>query len=277
MTTHSRPRRLLASLAIALALLPTLASAQAAQPDELNACVQLSFKQLARQQRLYRVVVLGRGTAAAAPQGAVWYDEETGDAWLKEDENDWRSIPSATARGDGQMEANVERDSSWDSVFRRGIVETRTTLTSSLIPSLTQAFRALQCRLETVCNLATNQLIGDGEEGEAAAIDGCLPPSELGLDAMPACRFTAVSAARDAVEALAACRNSADAIVVHEAEALRLLVAYDAATRTSLQYAGVLDRLVRDIRYPLIWPLIELTDLARELARIPCFLGICAP
>ncbi len=175
------------------------------------------------------------------------------------------------------MEANAEADPVWDSIFRRGIVETRTTLTSSLIPSLTQAFRALQCRLETVCGLATNQLVGDGEGGEELSVDGCLPPSELGLTAMPACRFTEVSAGRDALEALTTCRDSAAAIVTHEAEALRLLVAYDAAARTSLQYSGVLDRLVRDIRQPLIWPLIELSDLARELARIPCFLGICAP
>lgn len=276
MTTPSRPRRLLASLALALVLLPVAALAQA-PTDELNACVQLSFKQLARQQRLYRTVVLGRGTAAAAPQGSVWYDDETGDAWLKEDDNAWRSIPSDVTRSDGQMEGNVERDPEWDSVFRRGIVETRTTLTSSLVPSLTQAFRALQCRLETVCSLATNQLVGDGEGGGESSVDGCLPPSQLGLDSMAACRFTEISASRDALDALSACRVSAAAIVAHEAEALRLLTAYDAATRTSLQYAGVLDRLVRSVRYPLIWPLIELSDLVRDVARIPCFLGICAP
>lgn len=262
-------------LTVSLALVPTSAGAATATgSDELSRCMQQSFQALAKQQRLFRVVLLGRRPAAASPQGTVWYDDE-GVAWTKNDESTWITVPkNKPTRSDGEMDDKVETDPEWTSPFRRGLLETRTTLTSSLLPPVIQAYRALQCRLETVCGITTGEVLGDGG---LEAIDGCEPPSKFGLTSMTACTFTTESAARDSIEASSFCRQAVDGMLAHEAEALRLVVAYDAAVRTSLQYAGIFDRLIRDLRYPLLWPLIELSGLVQELNRIPCFLGFCAP
>lgn len=284
---HLAPR--LCCLLLGLILLaPTGALAQGLQNsinsaidqnlDELTACIQVSFRQLSRQQRLFRTVLLGRGPAASAPQGTVWHDDESGLAWLKDDTNTWHTIPTQKVRSDREMESAVEKDPAWTSPFRRGLFSTRTTLTSSLIPPLTQAYRALQCRLETVCRLTTGLAVGaEGAPTVDQTVDGCLSPEELGLTGVTECKFTTERAARDAVQADQNCRDAVGAVLAHEAETLRLLVAYDAATRTSLQYVGNLERLVSDILYPLLWPLVELGNLVKDLARVPCFLGICAP
>ncbi len=277
--TTTRPHRLL-SVALSLALLignltPTAASAATDDgTNELFSCMSKTADQLARTQRLYRVVLLGRSPAATAPQGTVWYDNTTGDPWIKSDEGRWVSIPPNPSRSDSEMEDKVEKDADWTSPFRRGLVSTRTTLTSSIIPPMIQAYRALSCRLQTICDLTTGSVLGDSDQ---TAADGCLPPDKLGLTAIEACTFRGESAARDSIEASSSCQQAADSILAHEAEVLRLLATYDAAVRTSLQYAGVFDRLVRDLRYPLLWPLLELSNLLRDLQRIPCFLGICAP
>lgn len=242
--------------------------------NELYSCISKTADELARTQRLYRVVLLGRGPAAAAVQGAVWYDNETHDPWIKDEEGRWVSIPPTNSRTDSEMEDAVEKDPNWNSPFRRGLVSTRTTLTSSIIPPMIQAYRALSCRLQTICDLTTGSVLGNSSQ---TATDGCLPPDELGLTAIEACTFDSESTARDSIEAASSCQQAADGILAHEAEVLRLLATYDAAVRTSLQYAGIFDQLVRDLRYPLLWPLLELGNLVRDLQRIPCFLGVCAP
>jgi hypothetical protein len=115
------------------------------------------------------------------------------------------------------------------------------------------------------------------EDSATATVDGCLPPSDLGLQSITQCNFTGETAARDSIEASDYCRQAADGILAHEAEALKLLVAYDAATRTVLQYAGIFGSLVEFFRLPVLRPLIDLMNLVSDLTRAPCFLSACAP
>lgn len=252
-------RRLLAS-AVLLAMIAPSAHAQFVDTQE---CGGQMYDALAHEQRLYRSVLFGMKKAKDAPIGDVRFDKD-GNSWLKKNGNEWRSNAEEFA---DETWNDSTMDDSGDAPERRGIFEIRSALTSELIPPLTQSLRALQCRLRAVCKLAVKSQSAKSEEKITVQPDGC---NEFELAPYSACKEGV-----QATVGAQSCDEAVDGIMMREIELLNVVVAYDAAYRTLLQFSGSFEGFLTAFRFPLIQPLWQLTRAVGTFANMPCFLAQC--
>jgi hypothetical protein len=170
-------------------------------------------------------------------------------------------------------------DQSW--IIRKGIFETKAAMTSELIPSITQSFRAFQCRVAAVCDAARqsfqNQTLTNG--AYIVASDGCAP---LRMQPLAACirdgegtdPLVLPQTALDTI-VRTYCDPVSAQLLDREAEMLKLAVTYDAAYRTLLQFSGQFDEFASRFKGDLIEPIRQSMSLLSQLSRIPCFLSQC--
>ena len=95
------------SLLILMALIFPGRTEAAAAPRVADLCISAVHTALAREQRIYRTVILGLPHAKDVPPGSSRYDKE-GRAWIKMKINDWRSedLPNEN-RADEEMDTNA--------------------------------------------------------------------------------------------------------------------------------------------------------------------------
>ncbi|MBI1812832.1 hypothetical protein HYR82_03555 [Candidatus Peregrinibacteria bacterium] len=241
--------------------------------------VQLQTR-LGKEQRLERRMLFGLLPAKDAPEGTTRTDE-AGNTWIKTGENHWASNGKELA--DIAMDAIVERDplSTIATPFRRGIFETKGVLTSELVPSLTQTFRALSCRVRAVCDAATRAVHGERPGGAGIYLiqtPGC---RIIPVAALPACTFIPNVPKEltidfgTAADIAASCEPAANQLLDREAQLLTLAVTYDAAERSLLQLAGNFDQFTLLFSTDLLHPIEQSMTLIEQLSRIPCFLAQC--
>lgn len=253
--------RFFASLLLLSLLLPSVAAAQQVQT---NACVLQVFQMLSHEERFFRGVLYGQKKSELLPAGSVRTDKEL-NRWIKTGDGEWKSYAdgySGTMWSDGQM------DNEADVPARRGIFEIRKASTSELIPPILQSLRALQCRLRAVCRLAKDSLGADPEDAIRVEVDGCLPQ---GFHPLPQC-LDAESAGEVGI---GICEQAVEAILEREVQLLKTAVAYDAAYRTLLQFAGQFEGFLDDFQLPLLTPLWQAVRALGSLGKIPCFLSQC--
>jgi len=235
-----------------------------AQNVNTPACLTQTYDALAHEKRLYRSVLFGQKKSGDLPKGSVRFDIE-GNTWIKKDINSWRSLDDSfknTTWSDGLMDDRA------DVPARRGILEIKKTPTSDLIPAITQAFRAYQCRLQSVCGAALqSQSSATGATTLTINTDGCI---ELAQPVLSACKNnTQLSAGPDT------CLQIIDSMLDQEEQALVLLVSYDASYRTVVQFTGMFEGFLTDFRFPLIEPLWQTVRAIGNFSNIPCFIGQC--
>lgn len=244
------------------ALLMETAPVTFAQNIDTVACSTQTYSAMAHEQRFYRSVLFGQKASADLPIGSVRYDKN-GNAWLKKGTNIWNSLIQGNPFSDGEI------DSIADVPARRGIFEVKQSLTSDLIPPLTQAFRAFTCRLRAVCDTVTeSQRVDANTTKISVQPDGCIKFDDV--DVFPACRSgdqTAVSSD--------SCNQAVNAILDRERALLTLTVAYDSAERTLMQFQGVFEGFLSDFRFPLLNPLWQTVRVIGGFNNISCFLGQC--
>ena len=264
-------------LALALFLPATeqaLAQSNASQASSVggSACRVTVEQELAKEQRIYRSVLLGHTKAKDAPVGEVRYDKE-GIAWIRTEKNKWKTVAKgyeSTVRTDTQMDDKDELKE------RRGILETRGVLTSDLVPYLTQGFRALQCRIDLICRTADLSLNVEGEEKREITVSalGCM---EEERDSFPACHLEAIGTLANGGDVLTYCRNVGRNMLAREEDLLRLAVEYDAAYRSLLQLAGNFDTFLGSFEWSVNHLLRQAAGIVGSLQRIPCFIASCDP
>ena len=279
------PRRLLPrgySRLLHLCLVITLFSvtsltAHAQSADDCRSAVEHS---LAREQRLYRSVVFGRNEAEKEAVGTVRFSDD-GRSWYKNADDTWTHIGKTQADeqtiGDLAMDASGEQDLIGQTTFpRRGILRTKRTVTSSLLPHLLQSYRALQCRTEISCERARQSIdLGAPEEGEGGApnleinIPGCIP---VELPPIEECRIEQSLELTDMVNY---CNSIKETLLSHEEDVLKMTVEYDAAYRSLVQFAGAFDDFLHSFRWSLTGNLRASSYIIGWLHRLPCFLGTC--
>lgn len=253
-------RRLLPAVLLLL-LLPVPLRAQLDLAT--TACTDQTAAAFAREQRLYRSVVYGSKKAADLPVGSMLYDKQ-GNAFLKKGANAWAGS-GASVRGDSAM------DAAKDTPTRRGLLETRRSQTSDLIPALTQSLRAFQCRLQAVCAVGEwSQTAPKDNETLTVQPDGCI---ELTMPVIDGCRITEDIA--PSFMAVGVCDQAAQAVFDREKNTLDLSVAYDASYRSVAQFAGMFDGFLKEFRFPLLTPLWQTVRVLGGLKNIPCFLAQC--
>lgn len=235
--------------------------------DALNqTCFSGVYDLMAREERLYRSVLFGQKESKDLPVGSVRYDKES-NTWMKVGDDQWRSL----GEGDGKSTTwnDDKMDKQADVPARRGILEMKMASTSDILPPLIQSVRALQCRLRSVCMLerASQQKELDPAEPITVQPDGCIPQSFLPLDGC-----TDVSIATAGSDS---CEQAAEALVEREVKLLHLAIAYDAAYRSLMQFAGNLEGFLLDFRFPLLTPIWQAVRALGSLDRIPCFSAQC--
>lgn len=248
------------SVVMVLSMMPTVS----AQTVDTSACLTETYTALSHEKNLYRSVLFGQKKSRDLPIGSVRTDSD-GNTWMKKGNNAWRSLGDGfknTTWSDGLM------DSRADAPERRGILETKKVTTSELIPAITQAFRAYQCRLRSVCGAARDsQSAGTGTTTLTVRNDGCI---DIEQPILPACKNNIF---------LTAGANTCEQIVAsmldQEEQALVLLISYDASYRTVVQFAGMFAGFLTDFRFPLIEPLWQTVRAIGNFSNIPCFIGQC--
>lgn len=252
-------RKLFAIGLLAVIILPTSARAQ---DIVRSACITDVYEHISREERMYRSVVLGQKKSADLPIGSVRIDEDF-DTWIKTANNAWRSLDH-----DGLTWSNTLMDEQADVPDRRGLLEIRKTPTSDLIPALAQSVRALQCRLRSVC-MAAQDSVGLGEDASLKVQPtGCI---EFEFKAFDGCREQSTIA-----DTLAnVCDTAIDATLERERKFLELLVTYDAAYRSLMQFSGMFEGFMDDFRFPLLEPLWQAVRALGALDGLPCFSAQC--
>lgn len=239
-------------------LLPLTVSAAAP-----TSCTTDIYTRLSQEERLYRSVLFGLSKAEDMPVNSVITDKE-GDTWMKTSTNEWRSTD---AGNQGTTWRDILIEDQRDVPARRGILEIRKALSSELIPSVLQAMRAMQCRMQAVCETA--RLTGKSEVGKPVKTqpEGCI---EFEMPGMEACRTTELSTFNSNT-----CTDQVQAILERESRILELLFAYDASYRTLMQFAGTFEGFLSDFRFPLLQPLWQMVRTLGQFDHLPCFLAEC--
>ena len=263
---------LLAATAVCMTLLmtiPQVASQESAVT--VDNCMAQIEDNLAKEQRLYRSIIYGEPYATGAVLGHVRYSTE-GDSWIKTRENTWQSISPGlkfTIWSDIQMKRNAEFPQ------RRGILATKRTTTSELVPYLTQAMRTLQCRTEAVCLRADRSLPQESQSAAQVTVQpsGCI---EYNVPTIEACHFASGEENLPQEGSVRTyCDDVVNAMLEREAELLKLAVQYDASYRSMLQFSGNFDLFLKELRWPLTNTLRQAAGLIGQFNRVPCFLGSC--
>ncbi len=235
-----------------------------AQTVNTSACLTETYTALSHEKNLYRSVLFGQKKSADLPVGSTRTDIE-GNTWMKKGNNAWRSLGDGfknTTWSDGLMDTRA------DAPARRGLLETKKVTTSELIPAITQAFRAYQCRLRSVCGAARDsQSAAEGTTTLTIKNDGCI---DIDQPVLPACNNNIfLTAGTDT------CTSIIDSMLAQEEQALVLLVSYDASYRTVVQFTGIFEGFLTDFRFPLIEPLWQTVRAFGNFSNIPCFIGQC--
>ena len=247
-----------------------------------SACSDTVNKELAKEQRYYRAVLLGHPKAKNASVGDVRYDDE-GNAWIKTEDNKWKSAAKdkeKTTWKDSEMDKHDEMREDDKLEDSPGIFETKRVLTSDLIPYLIQSFRALQCRIDMICrtvDLSINQKKEEGEDSQKVRVGamGCI---EEELEIYPSCQLSAGErSTAEEGDALGYCTSAGREMLAREEDLLRVLVEYDAAYRSLLQLAGSLDLFMGSFEWPVGQLLRQTAGILGYMQRIPCFIATCDP
>lgn len=226
-------------------------------------CTDDIYLQLSREERLYRSVLFGLSTTEDMPINGVLVDKE-GDHWMKMQNNEWRSTDPGNQ---GTTWSDQTMDEQRDVTARRGILEIQKAVSSELIPSVLQAFRATQCRMQAVCLAA--QLSGSAEPGKPMKIqpEGCIEFEMPIIDSCKAVDFASYDNG--------ACDSQVQTIAERGSRMLELLFAYDASYRTLMQFAGTFEGFLNDFRFPLLQPLWQMVRTLGQFDNLPCFLAEC--
>ncbi len=228
------------------------------------ACRAEMYNQIAHEKRIFRSVLFGQKKSKDSPIGSVRYDKQ-GTSWLKNDTNTWNAIGADAKvrnRSDGVMddEADIEE--------RHGLFEVKKVSTSDQLPAVLQSFRAYQCRLRAVCMaVSASQNAEDDTPTVDVQPDGCISFME---PVLKNCKYT-----ESTTISTSSCDDAVEAVLTQETQTLTLLVAYDSAYRSLLQFQGVFEGFLSDFRFSLLQPLWQTVRVMGNLSRLPCFLSQC--
>lgn len=96
------------------------------------------------------------------------------------------------------------------------------------------------------------------------------------MPTVPACTTTTdlVQATR-AVDAYAYCTDVQVSLFDRELELIKATTEYDAAYRSTLQFAGDFDQFIAQLRWPMTNTIRHIVQLIGTFQRLPCFIATC--
>ncbi len=159
----------------------------------------------------------------------------------------------------------------------RGILESPGRLSSELIGPVTESYRVYRCRSRAVCAAMEQSLTQIAPIAKSISIEtlGCEP---VDLQTYPSCALSSPEAkvsASDIPVLTAFCTSIVTDTLSHERAVLRTAFAYDSSYRSLLQYAGMVQAMLKDVPSILFAPLKQAVQMLASFSRIPCFIGQC--
>lgn len=253
--------------------LPITASAQEISADTCMISINAA---LAKENRYYRYNIFGQKKAEHANIGSVYFDRDSY-PWYKVAKDAWLSTNFPDLEfSNGDMNANSEIPNANE----RGILETRRVLTSDLIPYLVSNMRAFQCNTKNICELVQQSLGQQQSEPVSVNIQapGCIEIQET--NTIPECHLLSVDTDQQLTHSTLAdlqqyCENTRIELLQREADLLKMIVEYDAAYRSLLQFAGSFDIFLEELRWTFTGTLKAGAKIIGSLGRIPCFIAAC--
>lgn len=251
-----------------------------AQQSGADKCQARINKALDSELRQYRAILFGVKPAADAPVGDIRYNFITGEPWIKKANGEWTNSKGDTADNDEIDDTSdtahlLQTNSSGNKTARPGIFETKRVLTSTLIPYLLQNIRALDCNASRICMQTQFSLRQTGST--VVPIDelqplGCIKFTNLVTFAD--CHL-AEGEVNDMSNVITYCSEVSNQMLSRESALLKLAVEYDAGYRSTLQFAGMFDLFLEELRWPMTGSIRQAASLVGQLNRIPCFLSSC--
>lgn len=259
-----------------------------------NCRVQI-YDRLSQQQRIERQMLFGRERAEDMMLNSVRHDVD-GNAWMKMSADVWRTASENrknTSWNDAQIDAQTEWEgmNEWEPASERrnriGAFAVKGVVTSEIIHEyLLQTYRGYQCRLAMVCEGVRASFLRQEAEGDGRlriVTPGCQPLAVAPLDqcrfgnvdAKESADFRNIATGTDLTDIETECGDLAHQLAEKEATFLRIAVAYDAAYRSLLQFAGNFDRFLEGLRGDFLAPIEQALPLLSAFSRIPCFAAQC--
>src|SRR3989338_5500277 len=159
---------------------------------------------------------------------------------------------------------------------RLGILETKGRLTSELVAPIVESYRVLRCQDVAICETMAQSI---GMKG------GLLDVRPLGCAQVTVSRYDECYLAGDdtsdagmnddAVTLAGYCNQMIEDSLRLERRVLQLAVAYDSGYRATMQFAGMIDCLTRELPRYVMEPVRDMINLLGRLHQIPCFIGQC--
>jgi len=259
------------TILLSLSVIPLALHAQT--PVGADVCQEKINQELALEHRFFRSVIFGQKKAEDALVGEVRYDF-FGNVWYKVDDDDWRSVGEGISPGDSRGDTAVDGASPIPP--RKGLLETQRVSTSELVPFIGQSLRALQCRLDIICD-AVRKSIQQTTDAPVNIIADSYACLEVSRQTIPECHLlkgaTETQDQRTAVETY--CEEIAQQLMHQEAAVMNMTVEYDASYRTMLQLAGNFDLFLQEFRSPIVNSIRQMVNLVGLFNRVPCFLSSC--
>lgn len=237
----------------------------------VDSCRQQVHSQSAIEHRLFRSTIFGEPEAEQARIGHVTFST-AGDSWVKTDDNTWESLAEGfetTSWSDAQIENQTAVPA------RQGILQTRRVATSDLVPPVVNNLRTFDCRLRTYCALVQQSALQSTDVTSfTIELPGC-PRQEL--ERIEACSPTTNAVEQNSIsDVVNYCNSVSEDILNREKRLLAMSIEYDAAYRSTLQFAGSFDQFIAQLRFPLKNTIAQVVNVLGSLQRIPCFLSSCA-
>jgi len=254
---------------------PTYAAASSA--DKCQARINLA---LDTELRLYRAILFGVKPAEEAPVGDIRYKFITGEPWIKKADGNWTNnkedfADNAEIDDTSDTAYLLQTNDEGEKIARPGIFETKRVMTSTLIPYLLQNMRALSCNTNRICMQAQYSLRQTGNS--VIPIDALQPLGCIkfeNLVTLQECHL-AEGEVNDMANVITYCSDVSNQMLSRESALLKLAVEYDAGYRSTLQFAGMFDLFLEELRWPMTGSIRQAASLIGQLNRIPCFLSSC--
>lgn len=223
---------------------------------------------IAKKHRWYRIVLFGQKKAENSALATVRYNTD-GTIWYKKKEDEWRTRDEGRKPTPLTNEQMDDEDENASRIPIRGIFDTRRVTTSELIPYLLQTIHTLQCRIDTICEVAVQSVSNEAGATFTISIPGCEATTE---QAFTMCTVEEMEHESDI---RTYCSKIGADLLQREAALLKFAIEYDAAYRSFLQFAGAFDHFLREWRWTLTGTLRQLVYLIGWFDGIPCFISSC--
>jgi hypothetical protein len=158
---------------------------------------------------------------------------------------------------------------------RKGIFSARRRLTTELVPHVAQAYRTLECKLASLCQLLDESLrvMETTPQNVTVKVLGCV---DVETTTFATCHLPSKKSTHPELGALRSyCTAMTESLRTREMQVTKLVTEYDAGYRSGIQFSGIFRAFLGQMRGVVLGSIRSATQMITSFSRIPCFIGAC--